>query len=203
MYIEHDASMAWSSPPACAALAPWAVLASLDGLSSATVTRGDAPDAPTSVRIPPDMVLEFAQDGSLRSWQGGRGVTGRVEYSGFSDSSPTIPTTITERHPDPSVAPIVWRVASAEFNPPAERLERGLDFARLGGTFQRFDPDTGTITNPDGSSGGREIQPAAKAVDAWEAKTKTSAWEAVFKWGGIATGLFVLAGVMELIRRRL
>jgi hypothetical protein len=37
----------------------------------------------------------------------------------------------------------------------------------------------------------------------WEANKKTSAWSAVFKWGGIATGLFLLAGVMELIRRRL
>jgi hypothetical protein len=203
MYIEHDASMAWSNPPAFAALAPWAVLQALEGVMT---TRRVGDD--TLVTIGSSTTLSFAADGSLRSWKGGRANDATVEYADFRASgdggSPAMPATIIERKAsEDGSRDVTWRVASIALNPPAAELEAALAFERVGANLKRFDPDTGDITNPDGSSGGREIQPAAKAVEMWEAKTKTGAWEAVFKWGGIATGLFLLAGVMELIRRRL
>jgi hypothetical protein len=162
----------------------------------------------TLVTIGSSTTLSFAADGSLRSWKGGRANDATVEYADFRASgdggSPAMPATIIERKAsEDGSRDVTWRVASIALNPPAAELEAALAFERVGANLKRFDPDTGDITNPDGSSGGREIQPAAKAVEMWEAKTKTGAWEAVFKWGGIATGLFLLAGVMELIRRRL
>jgi hypothetical protein len=201
MYIEHDAAMAWSSPPAFAALAPWAVLGALEGPMTARKVGSE-----TLVSVGRDTTLSFAQDGSLRAWKGGRVNDGGVEYSEFGagGGSTPIPGVIIERRASEDGArDVTWRVASISLNPPAAELDAALAFERVGANLKKFDPDTGDITNPDGSSGGREIQPAAKAVEMWEAKTKTSAWEAVFKWGGIATGLFLLAGVMELIRRRL
>lgn len=203
MYIEHDASMAWSHPPAFVALVPWAALHALEGPMTSRRVGED-----TLVTIRNDTTLTFAANGSLRAWKGGRANGGSVEYADFGASvgngSPVIPTTVLERKAsEDGSRDVTWKVASIALNPPAQELDAALAFERVGASLKRFDPDTGDITNPDGSSGGREIQPAAKAVEMWEAKTKTSAWEAVFKWGGIATGLFLLAGVMELIRRRL
>jgi hypothetical protein len=203
MYIEHDPAMAWAHPPACAALAPWAILPALEGPALMSQAGND-----TKVTIGRDVTLTFAQDGLLRSWKGGRASSSSVDYTDFgpaaSAGTPAMPSTLIERGAaDNGTRDVTWRVASIDVNPPAQELEAALAFARVGEGLKRFNPDTGDITNPDGSSGGREIQPAARAVEMWEANKKTSAWSAVFKWGGIATGLFLLAGVMELIRRRL
>jgi|GEM_PF-1263629 len=209
MYIQHDAASAWlpSPGPALLAYAPWPMLRLLDGIAKAGVeTSQDT----CTLRLEDGTTLTFSTDGTLTKWVSTRGTSDTVEYRDFMSTDrdkgqdmPAWPQTIVELPNKPDDKAVTWRVVSCGFNPPVEQFEQEMAFAPLGGEFQRFDPDTGDITNPDGSSGGREIQPAARGIELWEANKKTSAWSALFKWGGIATGLFVVGFVMELIRRRL
>ncbi len=210
MYIRHDATVGWepSPGPTFVALAPWPVMREVAQRVAGTPSATKEHDATLLLLGDTKHVLRFGANGSLQSWATGAGPTQEVtEYvdAAQGDRLPALPTRIVQRYPqrgDKTPARTVeWRVVSASFNPPD--AEQRLDFAPIAAKFKRFDPDTGDITNPDGSIAGREIQPAAMAVDAWDRHTRTKAWSSVFKWGSIATGMFVLAFVMELIRRRL
>lgn len=210
MYIRHEANVGWQPAPGptCIALAPWPVLravaTSVPGALS--VAKSDA--GSTLTLGDTKHLLTFGTDETLKTWATDPGPLAEVtEYvdAAADQGSVSIPKKIVQRYPgrgeNSSVKTVEWRVVSASINP--SDAEQRLDFAPVAAKFKRFDPDTGDITNPDGSIAGREIQPAAMAVDAWDRHTRTKAWSAVFKWGSIATGMFVLAFVMELIRRRL
>lgn len=210
MYIRHDAKVGWEPAPGptLVALAPWSVLRAIAMHVDGTVTTEQSGGSSLVTLGDTKHVLTFDSRGTLRSWTSGSAPSHEVtEYfdSTTSLANPALPARIVQQYPqrgDKHPAQTVeWRVLSAEYNP--RDAEERLDFAPIAAKFKRFDPDTGNITNPDGSSGGREIQPAAMAVDAWDRQSRTKAWTSVFKWGSIATGMFVLAFVMELIRRRL
>lgn len=210
MYIRHEAQVGWQPAPGptCIALAPWPVLkaVAMNVTGSPSVSKEN--NATLLTLGDTNHVLSFDSSGTLKSWATSRLAIAEVtEYVDAitTDGTHSIPGRIIQRYPargeNNPARTVEWRVISASFNPPD--AEQRLDFAPFAAKFKRFDPDTGDIINPDGSIAGREIQPAAMAVDAWDRQTRTKAWSSVFKWGSIATGMFVLAFAMELIRRRL
>ena len=210
MYIRHDANVGWQPAPGptCIALAPWPVLRAVATSVPGSVRAGKSDNVTSLTLGDTKHVVKFSSDGILESWATDSGPLAEVtEYVAAAQASDSFafPTRIVQRYPqrgeDKATKIVEWRVISAAFNP--SDAEERLNFAPFAAKFKRFDPDTGDITNPDGSIAGREIQPAAMAVDAWDRQTRTKAWSAVFKWGSIATGMFVLAFVMELVRRRL